>query len=670
MGLLGLFFLAFFSTLVLQFNLNSAQTHIYEHCLGGNYTTNSTFQTNLNILLTSLANSNSPNNTRFFNNTVGRNPNRVYGLLQCRGDYNSEDCNKCARIATDEVTTKCPFKTESILLYDECWLHYSNESFISSVQFDPTIYLYNTNNDTDPNLFAPSLSALMDRLVDEAVKNSPNLFATGEGNYTNSQKMYGLVQCTQDISRSDCSRCLERSVSELPGCCSRKQGGRALKPSCNVRYELYKFYQSEPLVLAPPPLQITSPPNTNTTRRNGNKSSTNVVIIVVPAVVGALLLSIIAIFLCLRRKKGPEIAQNADDISTVESLQFNFATVEAATDNFSDDNKLGEGGFGAVYKGKLSDEREIAVKRLSRNSGQGLEEFKNEVLLLAKLQHRNLVRLLGFCVEGGEKLLIYEFVPNASLDQFIFDPIKRTYLDWERRYKIIGGIARGLLYLHEDSRDRIIHRDLKASNILLDAEMNPKIADFGMARLVVLDQTEGNTSRIVGTYGYMAPEYAMHGHFSVKTDVFSFGVLVLEIISGHKNNNFYDSGRAEDLLGYAWRQWQEGNVMEFLEPVLQERFSRNEVMRCMHIGLLCAQDDVGRRPTMASVVLMLNSYSVTMPIPSAPPFYSQTATKKFDMELEDETVTDSGQPNLKGHSSSTSIPLSVNEVSITELYPR
>ncbi|KAF5184957.1 Cysteine-rich receptor-like protein kinase, partial [Thalictrum thalictroides] len=323
----------------------------------------------------------------------------------------------------------------------------------------------------------------------------------------------------------------------------------------------------------------------------------------------------------------------ADDISTVESLQFNFATVEAATENFSDDNKLGEGGFGAVYKGKLSDEREIAVKRLSRNSGQGLEEFKNEVLLLAKLQHRNLVKLLGFCVEGGEKLLVYEFVPNASLDQFIFDPIKRTYLDWERRYKIIGGIARGLLYLHEDSRDRIIHRDLKASNILLDAEMNPKIADFGMARLFVLDQTEGNTSRIVGTYGYMAPEYAMHGLFSVKTDVFSFGILVLEIISGHNNNSFYESGHAEDLLGYAWRLWQEGNVLEFLEPVLRDSFSRSEVMRCIHIGLLCAQDDVYERPTMASVVLMLNSYSVTMPMPSAPPFYSQTATKKFDMEL-------------------------------------
>ncbi|PIA58489.1 hypothetical protein AQUCO_00500435v1 [Aquilegia coerulea] len=649
--------------MVLQFNLNSAQTHLYDFCLGGNYTTNSTYQTNLNLLLSSLANNNSPNNTRYFNNTVGRSPDRIYGLLQCRGDYNSEDCNKCARIATDEVTTKCPFMTESIVDYDECWLHYSNESFISIIQVDPTVYLSNSNNVTDPNLFTPNLSDLMGRLVDQAVRNSPNLFAIGEGNYTSSQKLYGLVQCTQDISRSDCDRCLQRSVSELPTCCNRKQGGRVLKPSCNVRYELYKFYQSEALVLAPPQ-------NTVTTRGNGNKSSKKVVLIVVPTVVAAVLLSIIVIFLCSRRKKGSEIVQDADEISTMESLQFNFATVEAATDNFSDDNKLGEGGFGVVYKGNLSDQREIAVKRLSRNSGQGLQEFKNEVLLLAKLQHRNLVRLLGFCVEGGEKLLIYEFVPNAGLDQFIFDPIKRTYLDWERRYNIIGGIARGLLYLHEDSRDRIIHRDLKASNILLDAQMNPKISDFGMARLFVLDQTEGSTSKIVGTYGYMAPEYAMHGHFSVKTDVFSFGVLVLEIISGHKNNNFNESERAEDLLCHAWRQWREGNALEVLEPLLKERYSISEVMRCVHIGLLCVQNDVATRPTMASVVLMLNSYSVTLPIPSAPPFYSDSGKEILNGREEDEIVTDSSQPILTDHSASTLIPESVNEVSITELYPQ
>ncbi|KAI4370124.1 hypothetical protein MLD38_018505 [Melastoma candidum] len=165
----------------------------------------------------------------------------------------------------------------------------------------------------------------------------------------------------------------------------------------------------------------------------------------------------------------------------VESLQFNLHIIVEATENFSDSKKLGQGGLGCVYLGKLPNGQEIAVKRLSRISGQGQIEFKNEVVLLAKLQHRNLVRLLGFCLEGKERLLVYEFVPNSSLDQFIFDPLKRAYLNWDTRSKIITGIARGLMYLHEDSRLRIIHRDLKASNILLDSEMNPKVSDFGMA---------------------------------------------------------------------------------------------------------------------------------------------------------------------------------------------
>ncbi|KAI7741944.1 hypothetical protein M8C21_024021, partial [Ambrosia artemisiifolia] len=187
------------------------------------------------------------------------------------------------------------------------------------------------------------------------------------------------------------------------------------------------------------------------------------------------------------------------DIGTPESLQYNFSRIKIATDDFSQENKLGVGGFGAVYKGKLEDGREVAVKRLSKFSGQGDLEFKNEVLLVAKLQHRNLVRLLGFSIEGSERLLIYEYLPNSSLDNFLFDPAKRTWLDWEKRYNIIIGVAKGLLYLHEDSRLKIIHRDLKASNVLLDEEMNAKIADFGMAKLFSPEETQGNTDRIVGT---------------------------------------------------------------------------------------------------------------------------------------------------------------------------
>ncbi|XP_028806157.1 cysteine-rich receptor-like protein kinase 10 [Neltuma alba] len=325
-----------------------------------------------------------------------------------------------------------------------------------------------------------------------------------------------------------------------------------------------------------------------------------------------------------------------EDINPADSLQFDFETIRLATDNFSVANKLGQGGFGPVYKGRLRNGQEVAVKRLSMDSGQGGLEFKNEVLLMAKLQHRNLVRLVGFCLEGTERLLIYEFLPNRSLDYMLFDPIQQTHLHWEVRYKIIVGIARGILYLHEDSRLRIVHRDLKASNILLDKDLNPKIADFGMARLFALDQTHNTTSKVVGTYGYMAPEYAIHGQISTKLDVFSFGILALEIISGQKNSSVIDEEDIQDLLSFVWKNWREGTTSNIVDPVISNG-SRDEIMRCIHIALLCVQENVTDRPTMASIELMLNSYSSSLPLPSRPPcLMNFSSTLEMQTREEDE----------------------------------
>ncbi|KAK9936183.1 hypothetical protein M0R45_013040 [Rubus argutus] len=298
---------------------------------------------------------------------------------------------------------------------------------------------------------------------------------------------------------------------------------------------------------------------------------------------------------------------------------FDLSTISAATQNFSDSNRLGEGGFGPVYKGVLSSGREIAVKRLRKNSDQGNEEFKNEVVVIAKLQHRNLVRILGYCVQDEEKMLIYEYLPNKSLDSFIFSETKRELLDWTRRLEIICGIARGILYLHQDSRLRIIHRDLKACNVLLDASMNPKIADFGMARIFGTNQIEANTNRVVGTYGYMSPEYAMEGLFSVKSDVYSFGVLVLEIVSGKKNTGYYHDNPDSNLVGHVWDLWKEGRASEIIDTSLGESYPIGEVLRCIQIALLCVQELANDRPTMSTIVFMLGNDAV-LPSPRKPAF--------------------------------------------------
>ncbi|XP_044473363.1 G-type lectin S-receptor-like serine/threonine-protein kinase At4g03230 [Mangifera indica] len=327
---------------------------------------------------------------------------------------------------------------------------------------------------------------------------------------------------------------------------------------------------------------------------------------------------------------------------------FALAVVRAATNDFSLANKLGEGGFGAVYKGKLPTGQEIAVKRLSKGSGQGLQEFENEVILIAKLQHRNLVRLLGCCTHGNEKLLLYEYMPNKSLDSFLFDSTKGEKLGWRKRFEIIEGIARGLLYLHRDSRLKIIHRDLKAGNILLDTEMNPKISDFGMARIFEGKENEENTRRVVGTFGYMSPEYAMEGFFSVKSDVFSFGVLLLEIVSGKRNAGFCLLGKNINLLGHAWELWKEERMLELLDKPLQNSHVENEVHRCIQVGLLCVQDNAADRPTMDSVVFMLGNESAMIPAPQKPTFSFTRTPRESDV-----------CGNSSGHCSANGVTMSV-----------
>ncbi|KAL8506075.1 hypothetical protein ACS0TY_017076 [Phlomoides rotata] len=354
-----------------------------------------------------------------------------------------------------------------------------------------------------------------------------------------------------------------------------------------------------------------------------NRARVRIVVIVVPvALICGLFLLICYLFRQKKRATGESEEAGLNDVVQREDLGLpllDLATVAHATEAFSVNNKLGEGGFGPVYKGLLVDGQAIAVKRLSISSGQGLDEFKNEVKLIAKLQHRNLVKLLACCIEEDEKILIYEYMPNGSLDSFIFGQSRGSALDFPKRFSILCGIARGLLYLHQDSRLRIIHRDLKASNVLLDDALNPKISDFGIARTFGGDQSQDSTRRIIGTYGYMAPEYAFYGLFSVKSDVFSFGILILEVVSGKRIRGFNHPQNFHSLIGNAWQLWREERPLELIDPLLDNALDHPEVIRCIHVGLLCIQQSPVDRPNMSAVVLMLNGDS-NLPQPKEPGF--------------------------------------------------
>ncbi|KAK3424085.1 hypothetical protein EUGRSUZ_F00866 [Eucalyptus grandis] len=316
---------------------------------------------------------------------------------------------------------------------------------------------------------------------------------------------------------------------------------------------------------------------------------------------------------------------------------YDFSTIAVATGHFSQTNMIGAGGFGSVYKGNLSMGQEIAVKRLSKGSRQGLEEFMNEVLLIAKLQHRNLVGLLGCCIEGEERMLIYEYMPNKSLDYFIFDDDRSFLLAWKSRLDIVLGIARGLLYLHQDSKLRVIHRDLKTSNILLDADLNPKISDFGLARIFGGQRKRSKNKK--NRCGYMSPEYAFDGKFSVKSDVFSLGVILLEIVSSKRNRGFCHSDHQHNLLGHvsnydmSWLLWSAGRSLELLHESLCDSFIAFQVERCIHVGLLCVQKFPGDRPTMSSVVFMLANEEAILPQPKHPGFFMERLPSSTEASL-------------------------------------
>ncbi|XP_062187734.1 cysteine-rich receptor-like protein kinase 6 [Phragmites australis] len=599
----------------------------------GSYTANSTYQSNLSQLSATL-----PTNASralFATAAVGTVPEIAYALALCRGDSNASTCESCVATAFQGAQQQCAFQRNVAIFYDDCNLRFSDQNFLSTTNNDNLIMTMNPQNvSSSVEVFDAAVGILLNAISNYAATNSSRRFATGEEGFDRSNPtIYGLAQCTPDMSPADCRSCLQDIIALMPQYLSGRQGGRICGVRCNFRYELNKFFTGGPTLrlqtpLAPAPAPASNNATPMATPGGQTRNKKRIVLAIAMSVVAAIL-AISMVCLCFFMKRRPatehvsSYSVNPEDTESINSLLLDISTLRAATDNFDESNRLGEGGFGAVYKGVLPDGQEIAVKRLSQSSGQGIQELKNELVLVAKLQHKNLVRLVGVCLQEHEKLLVYEYMPNRSIDTILFDPEKSKELDWGKRFKIINGIARGLRYLHEDSQFKIIHRDMKASNVLLDSDYTPKISDFGLARLFGGEQDESQevTNRVVGTYGYMAPEYAMCGHYSTRSDVFSFGVLILEIITGRRSNGSCNLEESVDLLSLVWEHWTLGTIVEIMDSSLRGNAPEEQMLKCVHIGLLCVQDNPVDRPTMSTVNIMLSSNTVSLQAPLKPVFF-------------------------------------------------
>ncbi|XP_010432720.1 PREDICTED: putative cysteine-rich receptor-like protein kinase 39 [Camelina sativa] len=575
-------------------------------------------------------------NGGFYNASLGESPNRVHALALCARGYERQDCMSCVEGAAQGILNNCQNRIDSFTwekdLKDDvsCLVSSSNQSNFGNLELLPAISFDNPHNlksesSKNMTLFEQEWNAMANGTVKAAAKaeNSSvhKYYSAVKAEFTEYPNVYMLMQCTPDITSQDCKTCLQDCVARFRELFWGRQGGEVNRPSCFFRWDLYPFhgaFGNVTRVPAPPRPPAQEKKSSITDEKGRRIGDSGIIAIVVVFTFIIILVFVAFIKVHARSRKSHNIINGGAGYSDSDGqymLRFDLGMLLTATNEFSPENKLGQGGFGTVYKGTLFNGKEVAVKRLTKGSGQGDIEFKNEVSLLTRLQHRNLVKLLGFCNEGDEVILVYEFVPNSSLDSFIFDDEKRSLLTWELRYRIIEGIARGLVYLHEDSQLKIIHRDLKLSNILLDAEMNPKVADFGTARLFDTDVTRAETKRIAGTRGYMAPEYLNHGQISAKSDVYGFGVMLLEIISGERNKRF----EGEGLAAFAWKRWVEGKPEIIIDPFLMEH-PRNEIIKLIQIGLLCVQENATKRPTMSSVITWLGNESIIVPLPNAPAF--------------------------------------------------
>ncbi|CAI0456165.1 unnamed protein product [Linum tenue] len=536
-----------------------------------------------------------------------------YALIQCHADLSQTDCLLCYAAARTKLPRCLPAVSARIYL-DGCFLRYENYSFYTE-SVSPAI-----DNFTCGSAAAAGAEFEFAESVKYAVANVTRNAAASEGVSgffgvaEVGGRAYALAQCWESVGRDGCRECLGKAAAVVVGRCLPRREGRALNAGCYLKYSDHKFYGEGGV------------------RVHGHGDSTLGVILAIALASAAFaMLTLLAAYVIhLKRLKAKQARRNLGKVSISFnrlSMNFKYETLEKATDYFNLSKKLGQGGAGTVFIGSLPNNQTVAVKRLIFNTSQWVEEFFNEVNLISGIQHKNLVKLLGCSIEGPESLLVYEYVPNKSLDQFLFEKTSKVVtLSWKQRLNVVVGAAEGLAYLHGErgSPVRIIHRDIKSSNVLLDEDFNAKIADFGLVRHFGADKSHLSTG-IAGTIGYMAPEYLVRGQLTEKADVYSFGVLVLEIVSGKRCNAVI--GESNSLLQAVWPVWfyyRTNRLIEAVDPSLDSDFPADEALKVLRIGLLCSQASVSLRPSMGQVIEMLTNRDCEIAAPSQPPFMRGT----------------------------------------------
>ncbi|KAL8155620.1 cysteine-rich receptor-like protein kinase 44 [Apium graveolens] len=566
-------------------------------CSQYNATNTLEFFRNLNTTLADLRREITVNKTYFGTQQQARTTNPVYTMFQCRKYLSTADCASCFDKAALDIRSICRLANGARVIYDDCFLRYESNGFYSTATA-----LGNTgrcNNDTIRNSTAANFNVAAGEVLSNLLIATPKIqgyyAATTEQVLGSNTTVYAMAQCAETVSEFECQNCMNVAFENIKSCPPRS-GARAIDAGCFMRYANTPFFASN---------QTT---NLKKYLNAGGSSNKKAIIGGIAGGVGLLLLllALVVWYLLLNNKKVAERGHILGSTELQGPVTYNYKELKSATKNFSEEYKLGEGGSGDVYKGIVKSGNIVAVKRLALSTTKAKASFESEVRLISNVHHRNLIRLLGCSSKGPDLLLVYEYMENGSLDRFLYGG-KRGTLNWKQRFDIIFGTARGLAYLHEQFHVRIIHRDIKPGNILLDDELQPKIADFGLARLLPEDQSHLNT-KFAGTLGYTAPEYALQGQLSEKVDTYSFGVVVLEIVSGRRCSDTNIESDTDFLLEYAWKLHESDMHLKLVDDTLDPNdFTTEDAKKMIEIALMCTQSPASLRPTMSEVVVLLLS---------------------------------------------------------------